>query len=153
MSRRIDDLIPSLRLLCRAHLAACAEAGLSVLVTYTLRTLAEQEALYAQGRQSCLRVNALRTAAGLPPITEAQNRRPVTWTMSSKHLPGPDGLSRAYDIAIRDGSGVTWDLKADGNQNQHPDYQEAAEIGRKLGLECGYYWRQPDPCHYQMDLV
>lgn len=43
-----------------------------------VRTKAEQAALYAQGR----------TKPG----------KKVTWTMNSRHLPGPDGLGRAVDL-------------------------------------------------------
>lgn len=49
-SRSLDDLQPSVRPLVDAFLAACAAAGADVLVTCTLRSDLEQDALYAQGR-------------------------------------------------------------------------------------------------------
>lgn len=151
--RDLSHLTPALHVLCTAHLAACEAAGLDVFVTFTRRTAAEQGALWAQGREPLVRVNTLRELAGMPPITEAENGHCVTWTRNSKHLPGPDGLARAYDIAIRDKSGVFWDCKRDGNHNGHPDYKEAAEIGRSLGLECGYFWTRQDAAHYQLDPI
>ena len=48
-------------------------------VTCGVRTVEEQKELYAQGR------------------TKAGNI--VTWTLKSRHLPGPDGLGRAVDLA------------------------------------------------------
>jgi len=49
-SRSLDDLRPEVRPLVDAFLAACSARGLDVLVTCTLRSNAEQAALYAQGR-------------------------------------------------------------------------------------------------------
>lgn len=49
-SRSLDDLKPEMRPLVDAFLAACANAGLDVLVTCTLRSSDEQAALYAKGR-------------------------------------------------------------------------------------------------------
>jgi len=68
MSRNLDDLRPEVRPLVDAFLAACTAAGLDLIVTATSRTLAEQAALYAQGR----------TAPGprvtnAPPGTSAHN--------------------------------------------------------------------------------
>lgn len=49
-SRSLDDLKPEVRARVDAFLSSCTAAGLDVLVTSTLRTAAEQTALYAQGR-------------------------------------------------------------------------------------------------------
>lgn len=49
-SRSLDDLKPAVRPLVDAFLAACSEAMIDVLVTCTLRSGAEQDVLYAQGR-------------------------------------------------------------------------------------------------------
>jgi peptidoglycan L-alanyl-D-glutamate endopeptidase CwlK len=50
VSRSLDDLRPEVRPMVDAFLAACAAAGIEILITCTSRTLAEQAALYAQGR-------------------------------------------------------------------------------------------------------
>jgi peptidoglycan L-alanyl-D-glutamate endopeptidase CwlK len=50
MSRNIDDLQPKVAALCHKFIAECSKQGIDVLVTCTLRTDAEQAALYAQGR-------------------------------------------------------------------------------------------------------
>lgn len=50
MSRDITLLHPELQAIIKSFLAGCQKAGLPVLVVETLRTAAEQDALYAQGR-------------------------------------------------------------------------------------------------------
>lgn len=49
-TRSLDALRPEVRPLVDEFLAACTRAGIDLLVTCTLRTDAEQTALYAQGR-------------------------------------------------------------------------------------------------------
>ena len=48
--RGIEHLHPELQVCVKKFLAECKKQGLNVLITETLRTQAEQEALYAQGR-------------------------------------------------------------------------------------------------------
>lgn len=50
MSRDINDLHPRVAAMCRAHVAACKAQGIDLLITQTMRTAAEQDSLYAQGR-------------------------------------------------------------------------------------------------------
>ena len=50
MSRLLTDLRPECRRLVDPFLDDVAAAGIDLLVTCTLRTMDEQEALYAQGR-------------------------------------------------------------------------------------------------------
>ncbi len=52
MSRKIEDLIPAAQEKYHAFESAMHTAGLKFLVTCTLRTQAEQDLLYAQGRTS-----------------------------------------------------------------------------------------------------
>lgn len=49
-SRSLDDLQPHVAAMCRAHLAACAAAGIDLIVTCTLRDWEMQAQLYRQGR-------------------------------------------------------------------------------------------------------
>ena len=82
--------------------------------------------------------DGMRGVANLEPITEDENRRKVTWTLRSKHIVyNPGGKARAFDIVIlRDGK-AEWSLKYDINENEIPDYEEAAEIVRGVGLRPG----------------
>lgn len=131
------------------------KAGLFYIVTCTARTVKEQVALYAQGRQELDEVNTLRKIAGMPEITEVENHRKVTWTLKSEHLIDLDdtdinnNLSRAFDIALSKDGKVYWDIKVSVNDNDIPDYIEAGQIGEKVGLVWGGRWKSPDYPHFQ----
>ena len=153
-SRQVSDLTPSMQTKFKAFAFEMLSRGIPFVLTCTARTVLEQTALYAQGRQSVEGVNALRTLAGLPPITANQNKK-VTWTLQSKHLidleddiPGND-KSRAFDIAItRDGKPV-WDVKVDVNQDHISDYEQAGKIGESVGLRWGGKFKSPDMPHFE----
>lgn len=121
-------------------------AGLNFIVTSTLRTLTEQEALYAQGRESRQTINAIRERAGMPPLSLVESKKVVTWTMESRHLTG-----RAFDIALVYPSTKTiyWGEKISVNIDKTPDYLEAAKIGQKVGLIAGGFWDTPDWPHFE----
>lgn len=117
MSRALDDLHPQFKPLAMELLARCLEAGIPVSIIFTGRTVAEQAALYAQGR----------TAPG----------KIVTWTLDSLHvMKPPDFKSRAIDIApweefrLHGPDRLAWNA-AD------PAWQRIGEIGEKLGLKWG----------------
>lgn len=157
MSRDPNDLTPLLKILNERFLLVCKERGTPCINTYTLRTSLEQEALYAQHREPLDAVNARRTKAGMPPITEAQNAFCVTWTMKSKHLPGPDGKSRAFDVCLVDAQGhAVWNPKADGDHNGVPDWKDIADLGKSMGLVPGYYFpemhrgKNRDSAHFEL---
>jgi hypothetical protein len=154
-SRKIEDLNPELQERYRAFAAAMAEAGIPFILTCTARTVREQLALYAQGREQLDHVNSLRKLAGLPPITGEGNTR-VTWTLQSKHLIDLDDgnpendKARAFDIAIQRDGRPCWDLKVNVNQNDRPDYEEAGRIGESVGLRWGGRWKKPDYPHFEI---
>ena len=156
-SRSLDDLIPELKEKAIRHQELCKDAGIEIVFTCTARSVKEQIALYAQGRQELNEVNELRRIAGLWPISEEANQRKVTWTLNSRHLIDIEDVnlyndkSRAYDIAIvRDAGGkVIWDLKADVNENEVGDYEEAARLGESLGLTAGARFKSPDWVHFE----
>ncbi|GAB4389027.1 MAG: hypothetical protein Kow0025_11870 [Thermodesulfovibrionales bacterium] len=144
MNRRVEDLHPSVRGLCRRLVAESQARGIGLVVTSTLRTEAEQLALFAQGRKGLETVNGLRAEAGLPPITAEQNRV-VTRALASVHQFG-----LAFDVAVvKDGRAV-WDLKADINGNGAADYEEVGRLGKGLGLEWGGDFAFKDYCHFQL---
>lgn len=111
-SRRIEDLMPEMQELYYAFEKGMADTDIPFIVTSTLRTQEEQDALYEQGRTKPGKI--------------------VTWTHRSKHIEG-----KAFDIAILKNEKPVWDLKVDVNDDEIPDYQEAAEIGRNIGLRAG----------------
>lgn len=146
------DMHPVLLERYLAFKAAMIAANVPFMLTCVLRTRAEQEAYYAQGREELAAVNAKRKLAGMGLIGPKENAYRVTQTKNSRHFPGPDGKSRAFDIAIlRGDKAPTWDLKWDGDKDSIPDYKEAALIGQSVGLDPGAFWKSfKDWPHYQL---
>jgi peptidoglycan L-alanyl-D-glutamate endopeptidase CwlK len=154
-SREISMLTPLMITLYYKFEAGMKAAGLPFIITCTARFYQEQVALYAQGRQPLEEVNLLRKVVGLPPLAEKENSYCVTWTLASKHIVnlGDDDprndKSRAFDIVIMRGKTPIWDLKANVNANDVPDYEEAAAIGRSVGLIVGADFRKKDYPHFE----
>lgn len=138
MSRAISELTDSCREKLGELIQLCEKHGVEFIVTFTSRTLEEQHALYCQGRQPLELVNQGRAALGWAPITEKQNRRPVTWTIRSKHVVDEQNpKARAFDVAIVKDGKVTWDLKADFDKDGISDYLEVGHLGEAVGLKWG----------------
>lgn len=101
--------------------------------THTLRTFAEQDALFAQGR----------TKPGQK-VTNARGGQ-------SYHNYG-----LAIDIALvldRDGNGsfetASWDTKTDFDGDRLSDWQEVVAIFKRHGWEWGGDWKFTDMPHFQ----
>ncbi|MDA8171199.1 MAG: M15 family metallopeptidase [Nitrospiraceae bacterium] len=143
--RDINGLAPVVREKFLQLQAAAREKGIEFMITCTLRTEAEQLALFAQGRKTVGEVNRLRRDAGLSPITEAENKI-VTRVLTSIHQFGC-----AFDVALlrRGTQTPTWDRKADFNKNGIPDYFELGKLGEALGLRWGGAFRFGDFCHFE----
>lgn len=137
-SRKIEDLVPELQEKYKLFQQKMDENNIKFIVTYTLRTLSEQTALYAQGRQGLTAVNTLRKSAGLPNITDKENKHTVTNTMKSKHLEG-----KAFDICILDENN-----KADWNNITL--FKKASELGKEVGLKVGADFKSKDYPHYEV---
>lgn len=167
MKPRIEDMTPELAEKYQLHAQAMIDAGIRFRLNCVVRSQAEQDALYAQGREPIEAVNAKRMTAGmraLPldlsgvfggkrlPYSEYPGKFIVTYTKNSRHFPDKQGKAHAYDIEILkdldDGGEAHWDLKYDGQDDGKPDYIQAAELGKKCGLECGAEWG--DYPHYQI---
>lgn len=144
MNRSLTDLTPECRGKAEEFLKRCSEAGLEVIVTSTLRTPVEQYAYYLTGRKPLQSVNAARAQAGLPPITQADNRRIVTHNLESVHESGC-----AFDVAIKKHGAIVWEIKADLNDNHIPDYEEIGAIGEAIGLRWGGRFRFKDYVHFE----
>jgi len=127
-------------------------AAIPFKLTCVLRTQGEQNALYAQGRLPIDEVNALRKVVGMSELIAKENLRKVTWTKKSKHFPDLLGYSKAFDFCIMkpDSKEITWDIKWDGNLDAFPDYLQAAQFAKEVGLEAGAFWDTPDYPHIQL---
>ncbi|AIQ42925.1 M15 family metallopeptidase [Paenibacillus sp. FSL R7-0297] len=104
--------------------------GIPILITQGMRTIAEQNALYAQGR----------TKKGAI-VTNARGG-------SSYHN---YGLAIDFALLLPDGKSVSWDMKRDGDGDKVADWLEVAQEAKKLGFEWGGDWSSfKDYSHLQM---
>ena len=123
MSRKIEDLHPTVQDKCRAHMAACEEAGITLIVTSTYRSPEEQAVLYAQGR----------TAPGKI-VTKAKPGQ----SMHNHRL--------AYDVVpLRNGKPVWGTSGEDGVL-----WQKVGALGVAQGLEWAGNWvKFKESAHFQ----
>lgn len=138
-SRRLTDL-------CRAaykkaELLVCEldKLEFQYVVACTLRYPKEQAALYAQGRNELSLVNAMRKQSDLPPITEDENKRRVTWAIpgTSLHEKGA-----ALDIYPLVGGKLAPDTSS--------QWKILGELGEAAGFEWGGRWTRRDLPHFQL---
>lgn len=150
-SRNVNDLTPKCKQLHDAFNVKMKEKGLDYTVTCTARLENVQIALYAQGRDTLKNVNTLRYKAGLDPITEDENKKKVTWTLTSKHIVNDaNPKSRAFDIALKGKDGkIHYDVKADINEDNKADYLQIGDIAKEVGLIWGGKFSSPDYCHLE----
>lgn len=103
------------------------KAGVNIRVIYTLRTFAEQDALYAQGRTKIGKI-----------VTKAKGGL-------SMHNYG-----LAIDFAIlKDGKQVLWDLKVDLDKDGKSDWMEVVTIFKQYGWTWGGDWKFFDAPHFE----
>ena len=110
---------PRLQKIAAAWIKACAVEGITVAISETLRTVAEQDALYAQGRTKPGNI-----------VTNAKGS-----SYKSQHQWGI-----AFDFYLKmdvDGDGKISD---DAYNDSKGHFKHAAEIGKKLGLAWGGDW-------------
>lgn len=101
---------------------------------YVIRSFAEQAALYAQGRQTLVEVNALRAKASLPAITAAQNKGKVTNAPAGMSI---HNYGLAFDIVLLiDKKAASWDTMTDFDGDGVSDWMEIVKIAKSYG----YFW-------------
>lgn len=130
-SRRIDDLHPSVQKKAVFMLGRCAEQGIQVIITCTLRSMKEQAALYAQGREEISKVNALRAVAGMAPIKSIAENRIVTKAKPGESL---HNYGLAFDVVPLEAGKPIWDPG-------HSVWQSIGKIGKECGLEWAGDWK------------
>lgn len=122
MSRDITKLHPVLQQKIVQLKIECAKQGLIIGISECIRTVAEQDALYAQGRTKPGRI--------------VTNCKGVTY--SSMHQWGS-----AVDFYRNDGKGAYMDTDQ--------FFTKVGKIGQSLGLEWGGAWKSPvDKPHFQL---
>jgi peptidoglycan L-alanyl-D-glutamate endopeptidase CwlK len=118
--QRLSEVYPGLATLVRQMADQLAAEGIDIRVTQSLRPMAEQEALYAQGRTTPGNV-----------VTDAQPG--YSW----------HNFGLAVDVAPLTPTGPDWDI-------HHPVWQRIVAVGESLGMASGSVWRTfPDWPHFQ----
>ncbi|CAM2950401.1 M15 family metallopeptidase [Paenibacillus sediminis] len=104
--------------------------GIPIVITQGLRTIAEQDALYAQGR----------TKPGAI-VTNARGGE-------SFHN---FGVAVDFALLLPDGRTLSWDTLRDGNLDLLPDWSEVVDEAKALGFAWGGDWRSfKDLPHFEM---
>lgn len=130
MSRNISDLHPELQEKITELKKLCKKNGITIGISECLRTVAEQDALYAQGR----------TKKG-PIVTNAKGS-----SYSSMHQWGV--AFDFYLIMDVDGDGSTSD---DAFNNATHLFDKVGKLGVSIGLEWGGNWKSIcDTPHFQL---
>lgn len=120
--RDIKQLHPELQEKIEEMLCICEKNGYKIGISECLRTVAEQDALYAKGRNG----NKEKK------VTNAKGS-----TYSSMHQWGI-----AFDFYRNDGKGA---YNTAGNF-----FECVGAIGKSIGLEWGGEWKTPDRPHFQL---
>lgn len=108
-----------------------------VIITQGYRSLAEQDALFAQGRT----VKTDKNGKKLSIVTNAKGGQ-------SMHN---FGLAIDFALATLDGKKVSWDTKADFDKDGKADWMEVVEEAKKQNFEWGGDWDSfTDMPHFQM---
>ena len=120
--RDISQLYPVLQTKIKELQSKCDKVGLKIGISECLRTVAEQDALYAKGRTTAGKI-----------VTNAKGS-----TYSSMHQWGV-----AFDFYRNDGKGAYED--SDGF------FTKVGKIGQSIGLEWGGNWKSiKDKPHFQL---
>ena len=104
LNNKISQLKPEFQPIAQWIINVAKDMGVHLEINETLRTDDVQAAYYAQGRQPTLKVNSLRTQAGLYPITDQENKGIITNVMHVSKVKG-HGAGLAFDV-VPDGD---WD--------------------------------------------
>jgi len=143
MSIKLTDLKPKAQAAAEKALEDLVLRGIKCRVTSTLRTLAEQVALFAQGRSELEAVNSLRVKAGMYKLVAKDNLKTVTncdgIKFKSNHQTG-----MALDVVPEENGRPVWPSLAD------PRWKEIAKSFKAQGFAWGGDWAKfPDYPHYE----
>ena len=145
MDTRVEALRDDVSARAKSALAELDAGGVPYAVTFTLRTQAEQIALFAQGRETLEMVNAKRYKAQMPPITEADNAYTVTQCDGINNY-SPHQQGRAIDVVPSENGSPVWPDHAD------PRWQQISAPFKEWGFKWGGDWTDfPDFPHYEID--
>ena len=129
---RIELLHPVLRSEARRiyeEICAALTSHVFCRFTFTLRTIAEQNELYAQGRT-----------------------KPGKRVTNAKGGQSYHNYGLAVDVALINGKGIEWSMTADHDKDGLADWREVVAIFKKYGWEWGGDWKMRDNPHFQKTL-
>lgn len=128
-SRKLTDLHPYMRGLCKQHIVNCAKRGVYIIVTDVMRSDSFQAHLYEQGR--------------------SRDGNIVTWTKTT-YAHGMYDYKGEYKSMAYDVAPLT-DDKKDTDYGNRYKWKIIIEEGKKLGLEHGTeVFGKPDDPHWQL---
>jgi peptidoglycan L-alanyl-D-glutamate endopeptidase CwlK len=156
MIGQIDTLHPVFKLAVDNILLGMRERGWDAVIGSGMRTHEQQDALYAQGRQSLADVNALRTNAGLPSITADENKGKVTRAkggQSNHNLTTSFVRSSRTSVHVVHGFAVDIIDRQLGWKANAKFWKDLGALAKQYGCEWGGDWKHPDPAHVQMKVI
>ncbi|MNB67241.1 Peptidoglycan L-alanyl-D-glutamate endopeptidase CwlK precursor [compost metagenome] len=127
---RLSGLQPVIKDAATALIEFAYAHGVPIIITQGLRTIAEQDGLYAQGRTKPGQI-----------VTNAKGGY-------SYHN---FGVAIDFALLLPDGS-VSWDTKRDGDGDGVADWSEVVADAKRIGWDWGGDWTSfKDLPHFQMD--
>jgi peptidoglycan L-alanyl-D-glutamate endopeptidase CwlK len=148
VSANLLDLEPETRAMAQAAFATWAREGLLLRATQTLRTYAEQDAIYAKGRtksgEPCWHRGEMRPR----PVGSCADHRLGASVTNARGGYSWHCFGRAFDVAEQ---GVTpYDLGFPGPADDEPLWEKIGAIGESFGLEWGGRWKgRVDRPHFE----
>lgn len=134
--QRIETLEFETKVRCLMLLKESEKNGIILRIVQALRTSAEQDALYAQGRKDLWLVNELRRALKWPDLTKYDNRV-VT---NARAWESWHNFGRAFDVVPMKDGVPDWESTL---------WSQIGFMGEACGLEWGGRWSHPDKPHFQ----
>lgn len=128
---RLVGLQPAVLAATIALIERCYARGVPIVITQGLRTIEEQNGLYAQGRSK-------------PGIIVTNARGGYSFHNF--------GLAVDFALLMPDGKQVSWDMRRDGDGDKTADWMEVVQEAKALGFEWGGDWTSfKDYPHLQID--
>jgi len=145
MTVSVDALKGDVAIAAKAALTDLQTKGIPVAVTATLRTEADQVALYHQGRCTLDLVNLSRHVAGLAPIASVENTYTVT-NCDGVNTPSNHQGGRALDVVPTENGKPVWPVPLDQR------WLEVSNVMKAHGFKWGGDWAGgfKDYPHYEM---
>lgn len=156
MLGEIKTLHPAFKMIVDQILDAMRAKGWDAVIGSGMRTLKQQAALYAQGRESLTKVNELRREAEMVPISAAENGI-VTHAKAGESNHNLTTALVPYTqstFVIANGYAVDIVSRAHGWHPPKGFFHDLGTLAKKHGCQWGGDWKGPkyDPSHVQIKL-